>query len=127
MKRIFFISPVRDWKELPQEEKEAIAAYVHKLEDDGNTVHWPMRDTAQDGDPVGWRIRCDNRKAMYGSNEVHLWWNTASEGSKFDLGMWFGMELAGGPKLVLANPEVIPVTPHKSFGNAVLYWTGHLE
>jgi hypothetical protein len=125
--RIFLISPVRNWQELPVEEKSAILDYVTGLEKAGNEVHWPMRDTDQENDPIGCRICRNNRAAMNRAHQVHIWWTSSSEGSKFDLGMWFGLELDRGPKLVLANPEAIAVTPHKSFGNVMLYWTGHLE
>ncbi len=110
--KIFLICPVRN---IEQVEKTQIETYVSKLEDEGKKVYWPLRDTNQD-DSVGLRICQDNRKAIIESDEVHVWWNPSSQGSLFDLGMTFGTD----KKVVLANPESVKTTPHKSFNNVLL-------
>ena len=111
-KSVFLICPVRN---LEQQEKERIQSYVSGLEQDGKKVHWPPRDTNQE-DSVGLRICQDNREAIRKADEVHVWWNPSSQGSLFDVGMSFAME----KKTILANPEAVQSTPHKSFNNVLL-------
>ena len=110
--KVFLICPVRN---LEETEKEKIGSYVSKLEQNGSKVHWPPRDTNQE-DSIGLRICQDNREAIREADEVHVWWNPSSQGSLFDLGISFGME----KKFVLANPEAVQSTPHKSFNNVLL-------
>ena len=123
MKRIFFISPVKDWGMLSDTERRAIGDYVTRLEADGSSVHWPLRDTDQI-DPIGSRILRDNREALLSADEVHIWWCKSSSGSVFDLGMWYGACQPKGVRLVLANPDDLIPTGHKSFGNCVREWSG---
>jgi len=59
-KKIFLICPVRNVGTI---EREHIAAYVAKLEAEGNSVYWPERDTKQD-DPVGVHICAANRRGI---------------------------------------------------------------
>ena len=118
-KWIFLISPVR---KVPSREVEwAIAAYVTAREREGYIVHWPKRDTDQK-DPVGLRICSDNRAAIARADEVHIWWDKDSEGSKFDIGMLFMALYTCGPgkKVVIANPEAVHPTESKSFTNVLL-------
>lgn len=111
--KVFLISPVR---QITDEEKQAIAEYVQKLEADGYVVHWPIRDTKQD-DPVGLRICKDNREAIISADEIHLWYSQTSSGSIFDLGMAFALE----KKLVLATP-IQTTDGVKGFNNMVNAW-----
>lgn len=124
--KVFFISPVRIWDDLPPAEKTAIESYVARLRKRGYIVHWPKYDTQQDGDPIGARICRDNREAIWNADEVHIWWHASSEGSRFDIGLWFAMRMFTKKPFILANPEGLKPTPKKSFLNAVLYWTGNL-
>jgi len=116
MKSIFLICPVRNAS------KEALAAaqaYVAGLEECGHRVHWPPRDTDQD-DPVGLRICRDNGRALLAADEVHVWYDPASQGSVFDFGMLFLASEIIGPKkrVVIVNPEALPPTDgKKSFQN----------
>ena len=126
MRSIFFISPVRIWDELPEGEQLDITRYVERLRGRGYRVHWPKNDTKQDGDPIGARICRDNRDAIWNADEIHIWWHASSEGSRFDIGIWFGMQLLINKPFVLANPEGLETTKKKSFRNAVLYWSGNL-
>lgn len=117
-KSVFLICPVRNSSE---ETTRKIAAYVQKLEQSGLDVHWPQRDTKQD-DPVGMRICRDNGNAMLRAHEVHVWFDKASQGSVFDLGMYFmATEVFGASKkLVIANPEEVdPDEGKKSFPNVL--------
>lgn len=115
--KIFLISPVRNIT--PEEEKQ-IADYVEAKEIMGFAVYWPKRDTQQ-ADPTGVDICLDNLCAIIIADEVHVWWNPASQGSAFDLGMAF----ASKRKLVSANS--IPWTESgKSFEAVIGNWPfGH--
>jgi len=118
--RVFLICPVRKIKE---EEKAAIKEYVESLESKGYKVHWPLRDTDQN-DPIGIRICTDNARAIIKAEEIHVWYNPTSSGSKFDLGMVFMFNLLNPgrrKKIVIANPLSVRKTNYKSFENLLLY------
>ncbi|MCW1296465.1 MAG: hypothetical protein OH319_02180 [Candidatus Parvarchaeota archaeon] len=111
-KKIFIICPVRGAKECEIKELEE---YVSKLESNGHKVYYPPRDTKQD-DPIGIRICSANKKAVMEADEVHVYWDDESEGSRFDLGMAF---MANKP-IILINKDRIKPTPRKSFKNVLL-------
>jgi len=116
-KRIFIICPVRDLK--PDEDKK-IKAHIKKLENQGHLVHYPPRDTNQHDVEIN--ICRQNRDAILASDEVHIFFNATSGGSKFDLGTVF----TSGKPLYLINREDVHRTPDKSFDNFVLQlaeWT----
>lgn len=115
MKKIFLICPVRN---ATSEQKENMQKYIAKLENDGNEVYYPARDTDQIDDTGGWRICTDNKNAIYLSDEVHIFWDDKSIGSIFDLGMAFAFK----KKLVVANPKAINTSSIKSFHNVIDYW-----
>ncbi len=109
--RIFLICPVRN---ATPEETEAISRYViDKEKRCGHQVYWPARDTDQ-FDPIGLQICKSNRNAIIAADEVHVWWNPASTGSLFDLGIAFAL----GKDIVLVNE--VPPTEGKSFNNFLL-------
>lgn len=110
--KIFLICPVRMVSET---EREKIKKYVASLEESGYLVHWPERDTDQNDD-IGLCICLDNRAAIAGADEIHVWWNDKSQGSLFDFGMAFALE----KKIVLANPGDVLPTTHKSFNNVLI-------
>lgn len=115
---IFLICPVRNASE---EARAAANAYVAGLEGRGYRVHWPPRDTDQD-DPIGLRICRDNARAILAADEIHVWYDPASQGSVFDFGMLFMASEVIGPKkkVVIANPEALPATDgKKSFQNVL--------
>ena len=111
-RKIFMICPVRD---ISQAEEKFLHDYLSRLEEAGHKVHYPPRDTDQD-DNVGLRICSDNRAAIMDSDEIHIYYNPHSEGSKFDFGMVF---MADKP-LKLINREDVEMTTHKSFQNVLL-------
>ena len=123
--KIFLICSVR---EVTDEEKAAQLKYVGKLEAEGHEVYWPTRDNEhQDTDKVGLQICKKNAQEMLESDEVHVWYSQKSEGSKFDLGMAFVILRTTDPGslvFVLANPEAVRKTPHKSFENVLLSLAG---
>ena len=110
MAKIFVICPVR---KATAEEMQFIENYVAQLEDGGNIVHWPARDTDQD-DEIGLRICQDNRSAISDADEIHVYWNKDSAGSLFDFGMAFALH-----KLIILFSE-LKSTSHKSFDNVLL-------
>jgi len=89
--KIFLICPVRidTFDEKVVAEQAAIETYVKKLEDEGYTVHWPKRDTEQNDPSGGYEICRTNFDAMLNSDQIHIWYNEKSGGSKFDMGGLF--------------------------------------
>ena len=116
---IFLICPVRN---ASNKKKAQMEDYITQLEQDGNKVYYPARDTNQ-GDLVGYRICEDNRDAIASADEVHIYWDKDSQGSLFNLGIAFAL----GKKLVLANADEIQETETKSFSNMIKYWGGKLN
>ena len=81
-----------------------LEAYVSYLEDNDYDVYYPQRDTKQDNH--GFDICLANGIAIQEADEVHLFYNPASKGSHFDLGMLFAMEfLSLGKKRVFKVVE----------------------
>lgn len=114
---VFLICPITGSSE---EVQERIAAYVAKLEGSGFSVYWPKRDTDQ-SDPHGWAIFSSNSVAIMDAEEIHVWFDSKSRGSLCDVGMVFMLYRLGFRKrVVIANPEDVQPTPHKSFENIVL-------
>jgi len=83
-KRIYIICPIANGT--PPE----IKSYVKEKEKEGYIVHFPLRDVNQD-DPTGINICISHRKAMKKCDEVHIFWDSESKGSHFDLGMAFAL------------------------------------
>jgi len=113
VKKIFIICPVRD---ATPEEQEFLLNYVKEQEAKGHKVHYPPRDTDQLWDPIGIRICTDNKNAIRDADEVHIYWNTRSSGSGFDLGMTFML----GKPIKLINKDQVPKTDGKKSFNNVL-------
>lgn len=129
---VFIICPVRG---ATPEEKKEIGDYVRCLEKIGYKVHWPSRDTDQT-DPKGWVILNTNAHALNKADEVHIWWNPSSQGSAFDLGMWFyhasiivpgvlsdhkDLARTNHKSLVVINGDTLKETEGKSFDNVLLH------
>lgn len=117
--KIFLICPVR---KVPPDAHGKIQAYVTALEDQGHDVHWPERDTDQ-VDPIGIRICDQNREGIERADVIAVWYHAASSGSLFDSGMYYRLR---DKPLILANPEDVEPTGHKSFENVLLYLSGHI-
>jgi hypothetical protein len=115
-KRIFIICPVRN---VDAATNEKIRIYVEGLEREGCSVHWPKRDTRQD-DPIGITICDTNRLKIWEAHEVHVWYDSKSQGSSFDFGMTYAFCLLSMRKIVIINPDEVHPTPHKSFQNVLL-------
>lgn len=110
--RVFIICSVRD---TPPKEKEFLDNYVNNLENKGYKVYYPPRDTNQN-DLCGLNICLENKEAIRNSTQVHIYWNSKSEGSRFDFGMMFMAE----KPIKLINKTKIKRTPYKSFQNVLL-------
>ncbi len=116
---IFLICPVT---RIVAEEQEKIRKYVEDLERKGNNVHWPMRDTEQNDPTGGYEICRTNFKAIIEADEVHIWYNETSGGSKFDMGGTFMLvEMFGEhKKIVIANDRELTSGAKKSFLHVVM-------
>jgi hypothetical protein len=88
---------------------------VQRLEAEGYSVHWPIRDTDQN-DQSGFRICADNAAAIAAADVVHVIWDGQSEGCLFDLGVAFALRKRVIP-LDLPGP-----TNGKSFQNMIREW-----
>ena len=102
--------------------KEIINNHVLGLEKQGNIVHWPFRDTNQN-DPIGLNICSENREAIYSADEIHIWFDPASQGSLFDIGMTLAFLRMMPKKVIIINLGQTQPTPHKSFQNVLLELT----
>ena len=111
---IFLISPVQ---RITSEERKRLAGYVQTLEASGARVHWPIRNTEQDDPTGGYRICRENCHAIISADEVHIWYNETSGGSKFDMGVLFVLiEMLGWSKrVVIANDAELVESEGKSF------------
>ncbi|MBN2052859.1 hypothetical protein JW756_05120 [Candidatus Woesearchaeota archaeon] len=96
----YLICPVRN---IANEVKKRIDGIVETIEAKGEQVHYPPRDVNQD-DPVGLRICSEHSIAMKNiRKKVIMWYDPASHGSMFDVGMLFMEE----KPLEILNPESI--------------------
>ena len=111
IRKIFLICPVRDADEVL---KKFLSDYVAKLEFQGYKVHYPVRDTEQ-ADPAGGYYVCRiNFTAMMNADEVHIWYDESSNGSKFDMGGLFMLHMLGfRKKIVIVNEGLILEDPEK--------------
>lgn len=117
MAKIFIISPVRAAK---QEILDYLAEYVSKLEEEGHTVHFHVRDVDQTDDGLGLNIITAHRRAMRDADEVHIWWDDDSRGSLFDFGTAWAFSVDKPKKFVAINRDEIKSTPGKSYTNILL-------
>jgi hypothetical protein len=101
VKNIFLICPVRN---ADPQVHDLIKIYVEELERRGDKVHWPARDTNQNDSTGGYQICKTNFEAIFEANEVHIWYDESSNGSKFDMGGVFMLHILGLKKrVVIAN------------------------
>lgn len=107
---IYIICPVRG---CAPAKIAAIRRYAADQRLAGNTVHFPTDDVNQD-DATGSGICRAHLAAMVGADEVHIFWDVASKGSHFDLGMAYAL----GKRLV--GVECFePDTPGKSYWKVI--------
>lgn len=114
-KKIFIICSVKD---ADKKLRKRLERYAEKLEREGHKVHLPHRDTPQeDYTTGGFNILNINTDAIIDADEIHIFYDHGSHGSKFDLGsVWtlirlYERGLLGRKKhLVIANRQEV-VTP----------------
>jgi len=109
--KIFIICTVRS---ASAEYKKKLYDYVADLESKGHTVHLPPRDTNQEANGID--ICKENATAIYDSNEVHVFYNSISQGTHFDMGVAF----AFGKRITIIENEEI--TMGKSFPRMLAEW-----
>jgi hypothetical protein len=112
--KIFLICPVRG---ISDEYRAGIETQVKHLEQQGNLVHWPERDTNQK-DSSGLRICRDNRKAIAAADVIYIIWDGKSQGVLFDIGMAFAM----GKSVNTIVGYMPNMTSGKSFQNMIFDW-----
>lgn len=95
-KKLFIICTVRGASD---EYKQELEDYVAVKESEGCTVHLPHRDTKQDQNGID--ICSDNTYAINEADEVHVFYNSKSQGTHFDLGVSFALR----KKLVVVKNE----------------------
>jgi hypothetical protein len=112
--KIFLISPV---KKTNPETQERIGTYVASLENAGHKVHWPIRDTVQIDPTGGYEICKVNFAGIMEADEIHIWYDETSGGSKFDMGGVFMLVTMLGwkKKIVIVNETEIVDDAPKSF------------
>lgn len=112
--RIFLISPVAK-AELRTQKR--IRAYVKGIEKAGHHIHWPFRDTKQDDPTGGFEICRKNFSEILDADEIHIWYDETSGGSKFDMGAVFMLVemLKEKKKIVIVNDGEIVDNTEKSF------------
>ena len=110
---VYLICPVRN---VTTEQKQFLDDYVAKLESRNYVVHYPPRDVDQSMD--GNKICEAHRESMIECDECHVYFDAASTGSHFDLGMAYVMQALHGTKIILIND--LEKTPHKSYTNFLI-------
>lgn len=114
--KIFLICPVRN---ITEEQKKLINNYVSDIEEQGYLIHNPNRDTNQK-DNIGFRICKDNGTAVAESQSIHIFYDSNSRGTLFDLGMSYYLK----KPLVIANKDTV-LWNREDFGdNVILDWEG---
>jgi len=110
--KIFIIGSVRD---ATRENQIMMEDYVDFLEHHGHQVHLPKRDTKQDA--CGYDICTENMEAIKYADEVHIFYNSDSQGSHFDMGVAFALHKK---IVVIENENYDPNT--KSFPRMINEW-----
>ena len=110
-KKVFIICTVRGASE---EYVKKLEAYVTDLESQGIEVHLPHRDTNQTA--TGFEICTENMQAIAKANEVHIFYNSKSQGTHFDMGVAFAM----GKRIVIVENEEFG--PGKSYPRMLTEW-----
>ena len=106
-------------RNVSKEVNDKIKAHVSALEAKGWHVHWPTRDTKKN-DTNGLEVCRQNRAAIYMAQEVHVWYESESQGSHFDIGMSFAFDLIRKRRWIIINKSDVKATPDKSFQNVLL-------
>ncbi|MBR9676517.1 hypothetical protein GOV04_00055 [Candidatus Woesearchaeota archaeon] len=103
-KKVFLACPVNN---VTKEEKEFLDSYVKSLEAKGYKVYYPHRDTEQSDPSGGYQILVDSCNAVKNADQVHVFWNSKSRGSYFDVGTSFSEHLLRGLPIKLVNRKAV--------------------
>lgn len=85
-KTVYIICTVRN---ATDEYRKKLEEYTEKLEKDGYDVYLPHRDTDQS--LKQYDLCLMNFKALSKADEIHIFYNSNSTGTHFDLGMSFAL------------------------------------
>ena len=116
MKKIFIICTIRG---ASKEYIDKLEKYVTELENKGYIVYAPHRDTNQMA--LGYDICLQNMQGIIQADEVHIFYNSKSQGTHFDMGMSFAL----GKKIVIIENEII--TEQKSFQKMLVEWYDKIQ
>ena len=111
MRKVFIICTIRSASE---DYIKKLENYVSKLESEGIVVYAPHRDTNQMA--LGYEICTQNMEAIKEADEVHILYNSKSQGTHFDMGVAFALN----KKIVIVENE--PLTEGKSFQRMLVEW-----
>jgi nucleoside 2-deoxyribosyltransferase len=111
MKNIFIICTVRS---ATPEYVQVLEEYAKQLEKDGNIVYLPHRDTDQTAS--GLEICKQNATAIAAADEVHIFYNSKSQGTHFDMGVAFAL----GKRIVVIENETYG--EGKSYSRMLMEW-----
>jgi hypothetical protein len=91
--KIYITCPVRN---ATDKQRRYMESYTKWLEEKGHEVHLPHRDTDQEDSAL--EICMTNGAAIAMADEIHVFYDPASTGSHFDLGMIFALDQLEGRK-----------------------------
>lgn len=111
MKKVFVICTIRS---ATQEYLTKLETYVSNLESKGIKVYAPHRDTNQSA--LGYEICRQNMQGIIDADEVHIFYNSKSQGTHFDMGVAFALN----KKIVIVENEEL--TEGKSFQRMLVEW-----
>lgn len=111
MKSVFIICTIRS---ATKEYINKLEEYVSELEFKGFKVYAPHRDTNQMA--LGYEICKQNMQGIVEADEIHIFYNSKSQGTHFDMGMAFALD----KKIVIVENE--PLTEGKSFQRMLTEW-----
>lgn len=114
--KVFIICTIRS---ATQEYLNKLEDYVFNLESNSVKVYAPHRDTNQMA--LGYEICKQNMQGIIDADEVHIFYNSKSQGTHFDMGMAFSL----GKKIVIVENE--PLTDGKSFQRMLFEWSENLK
>jgi len=109
--KYYILCPVRN---ITPEVKVGIDKYVEDTEKLGIKCHYPPRDVKQDDVSGGYTICATHRRAMEKCDAVVVFWDPASSGSHFDLGMAFALH-----KRIIVGKILTHTESEKSFEKVI--------
>lgn len=108
---LFLICSVRNASDSTKQAQERYVAHMESL---GWVVHYPPRDTNQSAG--GLEICRQNLHAIEQSDEVHVFYDSHSQGVHFDMGIAFALR----KRVKVANNELYG--PGKSYARMLDEW-----